>query len=84
MTRKVSTLILRASKVSSGTAMAAAMDESLNIPMKVLPSEGRALRSMIGATTETLVCSRVSPIERAASITPFGTESSPARNTSVR
>ena len=65
-------------------AIAAAIELSLNMPMNVLPKDGKALRSMIGATTETLVWIRVRPIARPASTTPFGTDARPARKTSVR
>ena len=56
MTRKVSTLILRASKVSSGTAIAAASDVSLNSDIMVCCSDGRTLRSISGAMIEVRIC----------------------------
>ena len=65
MTRKLSLLILRAWKVSSGTAITAAIDVSLKSEMKLLPRLGRALRSAIGRTTQSAMPVPVSPIERA-------------------
>ena len=74
----------RAGKVSSGTAIAAAMDVSLNKEMNVLPSAGSTLRTITGVTTWSAMPKRVRPIALPASTSPFGTEISPARNTSTR
>ena len=74
----------RAWKVSSGTAIAAAMEVSLNSEMKVEPSAGSALRSMIGRRISRATCSRVRPIDRPASVRPDGMPIRLARNTSVR
>ena len=65
MTRKLSLLILRAWKVSSGTAITAAIEVSLKSEMKLLPRLGRALRSAIGRMTQSAMPAPVSPIERA-------------------
>ena len=74
----------RAWKVSSGTAIAAASEVSLNSEMKVEPSAGSALRSMIGKRTSRATCRRVRPMERPASVRPAGMPMRLARNTSVR
>ena len=84
MTRNVSTLILRASKVSSGTAIAAAIEVSLNSEMNVLPSAGSELRSMIGKTTSSAICAAAQADRPPGIDDAGGTEASPARNTSVR
>ena len=55
ITRKLSLLILRAWKVSSGTAITAAIDVSLKSEMKLLPRLGSALRSAIGRMTQSAI-----------------------------
>ena len=56
MTRKLSTLILRAAKVSSGTAIAAARDVSLKSEMIVEDNDGSTLRNINGAMMELRIC----------------------------
>ena len=83
MTRKLSLLILRAWKVSSGTAITAAIEVSLNSEMKLLPTLGSAFRSAIGRITQIAVPVRVRPIDAAASVMPLGMTRIAARNDSV-
>ena len=80
ITRKLSLLIFRAWKVSSGTAITAAIDVSLNSEMKLLPRLGSALRIAIGRMIQSATPVPVSPIERAASRVPFGMIRIAARN----
>ena len=77
-------MILRAAKVSSGTAMTAASEVSLNSEMIVDDSEGSTLRSISGAMMVARICVGVRPIASPASVRPRGIDSSPARNTSAR
>ena len=51
MTRKVLALICLAMKVSSGTAIAAASDVSLNSEIRLLLTAGRVIRNITGSTT---------------------------------
>ncbi|MNL83320.1 hypothetical protein D3C87_2109340 [compost metagenome] len=77
-------MIFRASKVSSGTAMAAASDVSLNSEMTVDESDGSTLRSMSGMMMDVRICIGVRPIASPASGSPLGMDSKPPRKTSAR
>ena len=62
----------RAWKVSSGTAIAAAMEVSLNSEMKVEPSAGSALRNISGRRISSAILARRQPDRTAGVDEPDG------------
>src|SRR5713101_7828999 len=76
------TLRSLATKTMSGTAIREQIVAPLSSPTKVLPSGGTTIRNACGRMTWPYVRTRLSPIERAASICPRSMAARPARKIS--